>query len=399
MEGSMNTVCQLNRCTGCMLCYDRCPKRAVEIVDSLEAYNAVINHEVCVGCGECHKLCQQNHIVELKKPISWYQGWASDEKIRSESSSGGIGASLMGSFYRKYGNVCACTFENGEFKFRFVDSAEDIKNFVGSKYVKSNPKGIYEPIKNRILHGEKVLFIGLPCQVAAVKGYVGKENGENLYTVDLVCHGTPSPKFVELFLKDYHKSLEETEDIKFRKKNGFQMSVPYESILPPRLQDEYTYAFLNGLDYTENCYSCNYARLDRVADITLGDAWGSNLGEEEKQKGISLILCQTEKGEAFIHDTELHIQDIELSKAVAANRQLNTPSLKPEKRKVFFDNIHKISKFNPSVKRCYPQEFYKQKAKLLLIKWGILSGERSDNQYHISVLEKSMKQEEKTQPS
>ena len=85
----MTTVCELNKCTGCMACVDICPKNAINIKDSLDAYNAVIDADKCINCNLCHKICQNNNNVELSKPIKWYQGWAEDEDVRSRSSSGG----------------------------------------------------------------------------------------------------------------------------------------------------------------------------------------------------------------------------------------------------------------------------------------------------------------------
>ena len=78
-----------------------------------------------------------------------------------------------------------------------AESISEIDKFAGSKYVKSNPSGIYKKVKECLKNGRKALFIGLPSQVAACKNYVGQKNCESLYTIDLVCHGTPSPELLE----------------------------------------------------------------------------------------------------------------------------------------------------------------------------------------------------------
>ncbi len=177
-------------------------------------------------------------------------------------------------------------------------------------------------------------------------------------------------------MNDYRQTLKGIDDIKFRKKTKYKMYVPNKFILPERIQDLYTFAFLNGLDYTENCYSCKYARLNRISDITIGDAWGSELSDDEKKKGISLILCQTERGSALAHEIEAELKNIDFARAVAANRQLNAPSSKPKQRKDFFAFIHKSGKFNYAIRKCYPKEYRKQKIKLLLLRYGIISDER-----------------------
>lgn len=365
----MNTVCELNKCCGCMLCHDLCPKNAIEVIDSMEAHNAVINNDLCVKCDICRNACQRVNPVQLKKPITWHQGWAEDENIRKTSTSGGMAAAIMHAFYRKHGNVCACTFENGEFIYRFVRSEDDIKNFVGSKYVKSDPSGIYKQIRERLTRGEKVLFIGLPCHAAAVKKFLDSGYSENLFTADIICHGTPSAKMAELFLKDCDASLNKIKKIAFRENEKYKISFDGEPVLPENIMDPYILSFLNGLDFTENCYSCKYAALERVSDITLGDAWGSELWNSEKDKGLSLMLCQTEKGEALIRDAEAVVKDIDIFKASKSNRQLNAPHSVPAEREKFFREVRKHNRFSYAVWSCYPKEALKRRIKLLAVKF------------------------------
>lgn len=99
----------------------------------------------------------------------------------------------------------------------------------------------------------------------------------------------------------------------------------------------YTHAFLRGLDYTENCYSCQYARWNRVSDITLGDSWGSELETEEQAKGISLILCQTAKGRELVSRTEITTKPVDIEKAIRSNQQLIRPTEMHKNRRVFLN--------------------------------------------------------------
>ena len=169
--------------------------------------------------------------------------------------------------------------------------------------VKSNPVGIYDKIVEKLKNGNKVLFIGLPCQVAAAKNYtatLSSNKRENLYTIDLICHGSPSPKILNLALHEKGVDIKQLKEIRFRNKTNFGISTQnkdkeYKTITPAGVQDMYTYAFLTSLDYTENCYSCRYAALGRVSDVTIGDSWGSDRPDSEQGKGISLMLCQTNK--------------------------------------------------------------------------------------------------------
>ena len=362
------TVCDMNMCNACMACSDKCPKKAISIKDSVYAFNAIIDEKLCIHCGICEKICPQINEVQLKKPISWYEGWA-DEKIRNNSSSGGAASAIIETFIKQGGWVASCIFKDGNFVFEITDDLCKAKKFAGSKYVKSNPKGIYEVINEKLKKGSKCLFIGLPCQVAALTNYVNYH--PNLFTIDLICHGTPSPQILNSFLREKKINIYSIKDISFRSKTCFEIMLNQKRIVPSGVKDMYTYAFLSSLDYTNNCYSCRYATLGRVADITLGDSWGSEVELKEQKKGISLILCQTEKGKKLLFDSCLVLKDVDLDKAMKTNHQLAYPSIMPEKREVFFEYF-KTKGFHQSISRCYPKIYYKQKIKEKLIKMKIL---------------------------
>lgn len=278
----MKTVCKLNQCAGCKVCLDICKKNAISIVDSLYAMNASIDENLCVNCGACEKVCPNNSVLQMKRPQEWYQGWV--DATRQTSSSGGVATGLMESFIRNDGYVAACLFKNGEFVFDITNDLNYAKKFAGSKYVKSNPQNIYKKVSEKIRAGNKVMFIGLPCQVAAVKNYIKK--CDNLYTIDLICHGSPSPQILSGFLHENNVDIQSISELEFRNKEGFGLQSGYKRISFDDESDLYTFAFLTSLDYTENCYSCRYATLDRVSDITLGDSWGSELEERSKKRGF-----------------------------------------------------------------------------------------------------------------
>lgn len=367
----MKTVCEMNKCAGCMACSDICPKRAIKIIDNLSAYNAVIDEEKCINCDVCHQVCPNNYPVKAVLPIKWYQGWAENSVLRKESSSGGAATSISKAFIENGGVVCSCTFSHGNFLFEFAENLDDLKKFVGSKYVKSNPTGVYKVVQHRLKNGEKVLFIGLPCQVAALKNFIGEGLSAKLYTIDLICHGTPSPKLLELFLKQYGLSLLKLKDIQFRVKAKFQIYGDHKGIITNGVSDRYSIAFLNALIYTDNCYCCHYAKKERISDLTLGDSWGSNLDKEEQKKGISLILSQTEKGILLLKTAQLHLETVDIDNAINHNQQLKYPSIMPARRKEFFKGI-KNGKFNSLVFRIMLKQCLKQDVKQFLIKSKIL---------------------------
>lgn len=371
----MRTVCELDKCTGCMACIEACGKNAISIQDSMMAYNAVIDTDRCVDCGACHRVCQNNHTVSAIRPISWNQGWVKDENVRSHSSSGGFATGLAKHFIEEFGGVvCSCTFQGGDFLFDFCDKANDLQRFKGSKYVKSNPRGIYKRIRKYLVDGTPVLFIGLPCQAAAVKLFVGEKHSENLYLVDLICHGTPSPRHIERFLSEKGYDIKSLKNIGFRQKENLRVTQNTHFMEIPGVYDSYTLAFLNGVNYTENCYHCPYAKSERVTDITIGDSWGSTLPQTEQQKGISLALCQTEKGEHLLKSADMELFPVDAGIAIQHNHQLERPSMKPQGYGLFFDTLQSGLSYKKAVRKTLARTFFNQKIKKLLIRLKIING-------------------------
>lgn len=369
----METVCSNNKCNGCMSCLDICPREAIHIEKSLKSYNAHIDMEKCIACGLCHNVCPSNASCLAHPPQMWCQGWSNDLEIRKNGSSGGVATALSLNFIRNGGYVCSCVFNDGKFGFVITADEKDLANFSGSKYIKSDAIGIYSKVFTLLQRGEKVLFIGLPCQVAGMVNYAKfKRNDKNLYTVDLICHGTPSPMFLDMFLSQYGVLAKNCDNIGFRVKDSFQINDNSRTFSSVGVCDRYMTAFLSALNYTDNCYRCQFAKKERVSDITLGDSWGSNCDSNEWKKGVSLILCQSDKGEELLSQSNLHLFDVDLDNAIAHNHQLSTPSIAPKSRAKFFRDIEKGMNFNGAVKRALPKECIKQDFKALLIKLHIL---------------------------
>lgn len=366
----MKTVCEKNKCNGCVACADVCPKKCIEIKDQIVAFNAIINEDLCINCKLCERTCPNTNKPAKKRPIEWKQGWAKAD-IRRNSTSGGAASSIMQSFIKSGGYVASCLFENGHFLFDITNDMEVAKRFAGSKYVKSNPTGIYKKVQNR-LKTDKVLFIGLPCQVAALKNYI--KNQENLYTIDLICHGTPSVKLLEQYLNERGYKLDKLKDIKFRTKNAMGKCINEQTIHLSKGMDHYLCSFLESINYTENCYSCQFASLERVSDLTLGDSWGTEYKEQEKN-GISLLLAQTEHGRELISISGMEFKDVDLNNAIDNNHQLTRPSILSNKRDKFFKMIDDGISFKLATFRVLPKMVIKQQIKGIFITLHIVNAQ------------------------
>lgn len=369
----MNTVCDINKCAGCSACIDVCPSDAIHIVDNMKSLNAVVDLNKCINCNACKNVCQEINKREKKEPLLIKQGWAIDENIRKNGASGGIASAVSRQFLNSGGIVCASVFNSSGFVFDIIENEKDLIKIAGSRYIKSNPIHCYKKCKKLVIKGRKVLFIGLPCQVASFKNYIPIQYHNLITTIDLICHGTPSVKLFNIFLKQYQLNYTDFTDIKFRSKGVLNK---YSSIKYYNVMDAYTIGFLNSLFYTDNCYECKYADINRVSDITLGDSWGSELSKAEIDKGISLILCQSEKGKLLLDNSNIILKDVNVELAIKNNHQLREPSLVSPHREWFFNSINKGKSFNSLVMRIYPIKFIKQFIKQILIRMNLYSLEK-----------------------
>ena len=358
----MKTVCELNMCNGCMACVEKCHRNAITIKDDLKYYNALIDTKKCVDCGLCTKVCPRENDNDMSKPKWWYQGWA-DSEIREYASSGGAASAIIRTFIKNGGYVASCLFDSGKFVFEVTNEMAVARKFAGSKYVKSNPEKIYGKIQSLLKANQKVLFIGLPCQVAAVNQFI--KDKTNLVTADLICHGTPSPYLLKKCLQEYGHDINTLTDINFRIKSLYELNRDGKPIAAFHTMDNYLIAFLHSYDYTENCYSCKFATLDRVSDITLGDSWGTELSGEVKN-GVSLILCQSEKGKELIENAGLNLLDVDINNAISHNEQLNKPSKCSKSRDQFFENYNRYNNFGKALVKTAPGIVAKEKVKSIV---------------------------------
>lgn len=362
----INTVCEKDMCTGCTACVNICPKNCIQLVDNIKSFDAVINKDLCINCNLCKNVCQVNNIdnplIQLNKVLECKEGKTKSDEINKLSASGGFATTLGIEFIKNGGYVVGIRNDLDEFKFDITNNTEEVLKFAGSKYVKVIPNSIFKSIKEKLNQNDKVLFIGLPCQIAGLKLYLQKEY-DNLYTIDLICHGTPSMKVLMKYLNEIGYS--NTKGLSFRDKQDFKLFINKKPLINKDIKDPYTVGFIQGLFYTNNCYSCKFAKENRIGDITIGDSWGSN----SDMKNSSLVLKNTLKGDyllSLIKDYFTLIDgDFETIKK--NNHQLNHASLKQDYTDYYFDHFNDKITYK-IIKKAYPKIVLKQKIRHILIK-------------------------------
>lgn len=326
-------ICEKESCMGCFACFNICPQNCIKMEEDEFGYiYPVIDKRQCINCGMCKKVCPGINDIALNKAKKVYAMWLENPEKRDKSTSGGAARSLSEAIIQNKGAVYGANLNTKlEVNHICVKNITDIDEISGSKYVHSYIGDSFKNIRKDLLNKKEVLFIGTSCQVAGLKLFLGKDY-DNLYTVDLICHGVPSQKYMKDQVKSLIGNLDATNII-FRENNTYCFKVIKNKKVIAYQNREDSH-FLQAFDYNlilrENCYKCKFPTTNRVSDITIGDFWGIEQNEKfdkQKDKGISLILVNTKKGfELLKRCKEIHIEERTLEEAVNGNLHLNAPA-------------------------------------------------------------------------
>ncbi len=334
-------------CCGCGACVQRCPMSCISMIEDSEGFlYPQINQSLCVDCTICESVCPVIHQREKRTPLYVYAAKNPDEAIRIKSSSGGIFTLLAESVINEGGVVFGARFnEHWEVIHHYTETVKGIAPFRGSKYVQSKIGSTFEQAEMFLKQGRKVLFSGTPCQIAGLKRFL-RMSYDHLLTIDIVCHGVPSPKVWRMYLKDISEG-KQIEQISFRdKSNGWKayyFSIHYDSSAykEPKASNLYIKGFLNSLYLRPSCYACPSKGLISGSDITLGDYWGIHLvlpGFDD-DKGVGLVILNTEKGKNSYDSTTAESKRTDFQKALKGNSPLERSPLRPIRRTAFFQDL------------------------------------------------------------
>lgn len=356
-------------CFGCYGCQNICPKDAISLLPDKYGYkHPIINHLKCIECHLCEKICTSLHPLKLNTPQKILAAISKNEEDYKTTASGGFCTVLSYNIIKNGGVVYGSAEEDYTCIHHIrVSKISDLARLKKSKYVHSDVGLIYKDIKNELLKGVKVLFIGTPCQVSGLLGYLGKAY-ENLLTIDLVCHGVPSQQMLISHinsLKAIPKKVKKGGIVDFRWKtsNRIHSGIRFckdGEILYKRedFEDAYMAAFTYGISCRDNCYTCPFAKSDRIGDITAADFWG--IGEEIASEfkdinGVSLVMLNSNKGQEAFKEVEerFFIEIHSLEEAKARNKNLKHPSPKPPKRDLFL-KLYEEEGMHFASKECIP---------------------------------------------
>lgn len=344
-----------DHCTGCSACFNICPKNAIRMTpDVTGAIYPMVDNKMCIRCRGCITHCpeESNTNIILNEPKQVFAAVDKDRGLVKESASGGLASILAEIIVRTGGVYYGCEMRSiYDIAYQRIETLSDVKLLRGSKYVHANIHTTYQHVRKDLLNSKTVLFIGTPCLVAGLKAYL-RNDYNNLYTIDLVCHGTPPQKVLTDYASTIISLSDDTSykvDFRWKKPNSMTDKIIYglrfyddaKTIYRESFpKSPYITAFFNGYIFRENCYNCRYASIKRVGDITLGDFWELGTRIETKLNldyGVSMVMVNTEKGKSLFSSchNDCEIEPHTIAEAILSNTNLRHATYRPKKKDEF----------------------------------------------------------------
>ncbi len=356
-----------SRCTGCNSCYNKCPTGAILVKSDLEGFpRPSIDIKLCIECNLCEAVCPVLNPPELKGFASpkIYAAWSRKSSIRINSTSGGIFSELALAVLNKEGVVFGAKYnEDFSVQHAYITTTDNLHILRQSKYTQSFIRNIFREVENFLKQEKLVLFCGTPCQIAGLRMFL-LEDYDNLILVDLICRGVTSPYVYKMYLKDLEIEYRaKIKKIQFKNKdigwNQFCTHIIFSNgmeYLKNRNDDSFMFGYLfTNLYLRPCCYECQYKKIPRIGDISLGDFWG--IGDTrphlDENKGTSLVFANSKKGIDFFAKIGkfFFFEECTFEEALSGNPAILYSAFNPgeKKRNRFFTMIKKNSTFIPII--------------------------------------------------
>lgn len=279
-----------------------------------------------------------------------YAGRLKDKSALMSSSSGGAFTALSDAFLKSGDAVVAAVYnyENHTVEFQMILDEKQRERAKGSKYMQSKPGDIYQEAYHWLMDNPKkeLLFVGMGCQSDGFRKFSEiKGIRDRVYIVDIICHGSPSPKLWREYAESIQKKDGRITYLTFKdKRNGWKSPTAYVKVNgSERPLKDYVRVFYNQCALRPSCYECPYATTERKTDMTIGDFWHieETIPDFYDPNGNSLFLIHTGRGEELFEKIRDNM-DYRLSNTAQCwQANLEAPTQKSEQRDVFWNDYQK----------------------------------------------------------
>jgi len=335
-----------HQCSGCTACSHVCAHQAIHMVaDSAGFRYPIVDMQSCTQCGLCDKVCQFSPDYHRSTTLPVPRAFAARHRDMSEimkSRSGAVFSAISDLILQQGGVVYGAVF-GPDFTVRHAraTTAEQRDKMRGSKYVESDISGIFPQVKKDLHDGLPVLFTGTPCQVAGLSAYIPSNQKGNLWLVDIICSGVPSPRLWGEHIQ-WLSRLHDTplQSINCRDKVSFGWKAMRETYVLIGDQQIHTtpYLFYQSMFFRPSCSQCPFTNTRRVGDLTLGDYWGWERTDPHfnaDDKGCSLVICNTEKGLQLFNSATPKLTVLSAPLSDIIQNRLRTPTPEHPQRSAF----------------------------------------------------------------
>lgn len=350
------------KCYGCSACAAVCPQKCIQMQANEEGFfypNVSVSD--CVHCGKCDAVCPIGQDVKSCDKLTAYAGKNKLTHERISSSSGGIFLPIAKSVVEHGGVVFGVALNDSFLAVHaFAETVQDLQKFCGSKYMQSDIGNSFADVKRFLEQEREVLFTGTPCQVAGLKHYLGKEY-DTLYTLDLVCHGVPSPALWLKYLKSFKRGM--PQSVSFRDKSSgwgsfsVRITFPDYTHCVKYFKDTFYEMFLANFTLRESCYTCEFKGGNLYGDLTIADFWGVGdiVPEMNDDKGVSLILQNSEKGNQLLERvrTQIDLQLVDRQRALQGNKAAAACPARSPRRDKYLNAMRKNKSYSYIYDNCY----------------------------------------------
>ena len=343
-------------CCGCGACKNICPTQCISMQRDAEGFlYPKVDTSKCIGCGKCETVCIYGKKQSLRpNDLTCYAVKANDDGLRKQSSSGGVFSLIANLFLKSNGAVYGVKMDDGNKSCSFsrVTDENELYKLMGSKYIQADTNDVYRQVEADLKSGKKVLFSGVPCQISALHFFLNRQY-ENLFCVEVICHGTPSPLVWEKYAGSLEKKYKtEIASVNFRnKKHGwknYSLEIAGKDFIQNKIHssDPYLIAFLKDYTLRPSCYNCKAKTIQSMADLTIADYWGVHeiLPDMDDDKGTSLVIINTDNGKAVFEQIKEFATCFEtpFDFAVSKNLSYSASPQVPKKREEFFSDINTL---------------------------------------------------------